>query len=89
MFGSVPLRTYLPDGDIDMSIFTEDGSLKDTWTSKLQAKLEEEGKNPNAVCRISDVQVINAEVRREPCVSPAATCAPHAGLMSKPTRAQA
>jgi hypothetical protein len=63
MFGSVPLRTYLPDGDIDMSIFTEHGSLKDTWASKLQQRLEEEQKNPDALFRVSDVQVINAEVR--------------------------
>ena len=28
MFGSVPLRTYLPDGDIDVSIFCEAKGLQ-------------------------------------------------------------
>lgn len=45
-----------------MSIFTEDGTLKDTWTTKLQARLEEEQKQATGPFKISDVQVINAEV---------------------------
>lgn len=65
-FGSVPLRTYLPDGDIDISIFVKDPdnitSLKDTWAQQLQTKLDEEGSNPVAPFKICDVQIINAEV---------------------------
>lgn len=39
MFGSVPLKTYLPDGDIDLSIFcAANTSVKDTWTSHLQVR---------------------------------------------------
>ena len=63
MFGSVPLRTYLPDGDIDLSIFTTDSSFKDTWAMRLQSRLEEEQRNYNSSFRIGDIHVINAEVR--------------------------
>ena len=64
MFGSVPLKTYLPDGDIDMSVFQSKGnSLRDTWTTKLCAVLEDEQRDPYAQFRVRDVQVIHAEVQ--------------------------
>lgn len=62
MFGSVPLKTYLPDGDIDMSIFTADASVASTWTGRLAQKLEQEQRNPHCPYRVLNVQVINAEV---------------------------
>lgn len=70
MFGSVPLRTYLPDGDIDLSVFcSQDAaqSLRDTWALKLQSVIEQEQRGGNAPYKIGDVTVINAEVR--PAVS--------------------
>eukprot|EP00798_Chlamydomonas_sp_ICE-L_P021661 gene21661-28678_t len=68
MFGSVPLRTYLPDGDIDLSIFTTDSSFKDTWAMRLQSRLEEEQRNYNSSFRIGDIHVINAEVKLLKCL---------------------
>jgi hypothetical protein len=65
MFGSVPLKTYLPDGDIDVSVFcTPDTAqaLKDMWTTRLQKVIEGEQQNGNAPYEISDITVINAEV---------------------------
>lgn len=63
MFGSVPLRTYLPDGDIDLSIFCKQAKgLQDTWCEKLQGALEKESRNPDARFKIANVQLINAEV---------------------------
>lgn len=62
MFGSVPLRTYLPDGDIDVSIFCEGKGLQDCWGERLQAALEKEAENPKAIFLIANVQLINAEV---------------------------
>lgn len=63
MFGSVPLKTYLPDGDIDLSVFHSKGaSLRDTWTNKLLGVVEKEQRNPNAPFTVKDVQVIHAEV---------------------------
>jgi hypothetical protein len=62
MFGSVPLKTYLPDGDIDVSIFCQSMNIKDNWTTKLQEMLEAEQRNSKAQFKIGDIQVINAEV---------------------------
>lgn len=63
MFGSVPLKTYLPDGDIDLSVFQFKGnSLRDSWTTKLCTVLEHEQRDPYASFRVKDVQVIHAEV---------------------------
>jgi exonuclease III len=62
MFGSVPLKTYLPDGDIDVSIFCQSKNIKDNWTTRLQEMLEAEQRNSKAQFKIGDIQVINAEV---------------------------
>ena len=66
MFGSVPLKTYLPDGDIDLSIFCPADvakALHTTWTARLQAVLEQEQRNAGAPHRVGEVTVINAEVK--------------------------
>lgn len=43
-FGSVPLKTYLPDGDIDLTVFSEDQNLKDSWAKEVRDMLEREEK---------------------------------------------
>lgn len=87
MFGSVPLRTYLPDGDIDLSVFCSQEtaqSIRDSWAVKLQSVIEHEQSSGNAPYKIGDVTVINAEVcKRVQCclmhpASPAAVAAPAA-----------
>ena len=50
------------DGDIDLSIFTMEPSIKESWAFKLQATLEEEQRNPRSPFKIGDINVINAEV---------------------------
>ncbi|GFR47993.1 hypothetical protein Agub_g9817, partial [Astrephomene gubernaculifera] len=74
-FGSVPLKTYLPDGDIDLSIYSSSPraqslkeALRDTWATQLQLCLEDEANNPNAVFRVANVQVIHAEVKLLKCL---------------------
>lgn len=63
MFGSVPLKTYLPDGDIDLAVFQEKGpKLRESWTTDLKNYLERETAKVNPQYRIRDVQIINAEV---------------------------
>lgn len=47
-FGSVPLKTYLPDGDIDVTAFSHDQNLKGTWSNQVRDMLENEEKNQNA-----------------------------------------
>jgi hypothetical protein len=61
-FGSVPLKTYLPDGDIDLTAFSENQNLKDTWAHQVRDMLEREERNENAEFRVKEVQYIQAEV---------------------------
>jgi len=80
-FGSVPLKAYLPDGDLDISIFTET-KLKDSWAYDLKSFLEAEmlagegsvgsgqgwsGKGRHGI-QIQEVQIIQAEVKLVKCI---------------------
>lgn len=60
-FGSVPLKTYLPDGDIDLTAF---GGLchEEELAAKVFAVLEREEHNGSAHFVVKDVQLIRAEV---------------------------
>ncbi|XP_030457183.2 uncharacterized protein LOC115678037 isoform X2 [Syzygium oleosum] len=69
-FGSVPLKTYLPDGDIDLSIFSSSQDLKDTWAHQVRDMLESEEKHEDAKFhfRVKEVQYIQAEVKIIKCL---------------------
>lgn len=67
-FGSVPLKTYLPDGDIDLTAFSHSESLKETWANEVRDALQNEEKNENAEFRVKDVQYIQAEVKLIKCL---------------------
>ncbi|XP_030540915.2 uncharacterized protein LOC115748547 [Rhodamnia argentea] len=67
-FGSVPLKTYLPDGDIDLSAFSSSQDLKDTWAHQVRDMLESEEKNEEAEFRVKEVQYIQAEVKIIKCL---------------------
>ncbi|XP_059634349.1 uncharacterized protein LOC132276768 isoform X2 [Cornus florida] len=67
-FGSVPLKTYLPDGDIDLSAFSNNQSLKETWANQVRDMLENEEKNENAEFHVKEVQYIQAEVKIIKCL---------------------
>ncbi|GMH00427.1 hypothetical protein Nepgr_002266 [Nepenthes gracilis] len=67
-FGSVPLKTYLPDGDIDLTAFSKNQNLKDTWANQVRDVLESEEKNENAEFRVKEVQYIQAEVKIIKCL---------------------
>ncbi|KAF8032457.1 hypothetical protein BT93_D1390 [Corymbia citriodora subsp. variegata] len=67
-FGSVPLKTYLPDGDIDLSAFSSSRELKDTWAHQVRDMLESEEKNEKAPFRVKEVQYIQAEVKIIKCL---------------------
>lgn len=58
----MPLKTYLPDGDIDLTTFSNNQSLKDTWAHQVRDMLEKEEKNENAEFHVKEVQYIQAEV---------------------------
>lgn len=61
-FGSVPLKTYLPDGDIDLSAFSMNQNMKESWAHQVRDMLENEEKNENAEFHVKEVQYIQAEV---------------------------
>ncbi|KAI9180015.1 hypothetical protein LWI28_000275 [Acer negundo] len=67
-FGSVPLKTYLPDGDIDLTAFSENQNLKDNWAHQVRDMLENEEKNEHAEFRVKEVQYIQAEVKIIKCL---------------------
>jgi len=60
-FGSVPLKTYLPEGDIDLTAF---GGLnvEEALASEVCSVLEREDHNRAAEFEVKDVQLIRAEV---------------------------
>ncbi|XP_042403331.1 uncharacterized protein LOC121992812 isoform X3 [Zingiber officinale] len=66
-FGSVPLRTYLPDGDIDLTAIgypnSENALANDVWSV-----LDGEEQCKDAEFEVIDVQYINAEVKLVKCV---------------------
>lgn len=67
-FGSVPLKTYLPDGDIDLTAMSENENLKDTWATKVRDILQSEERSANAEFRVKEVQYIQAEVKIIKCL---------------------
>lgn len=77
MFGSVPLRTYLPDGDIDLSVFCAQDvaqPIRDTWAMRLQGVIEQEQSSGTGPYKIGDITVINAEVSNRRLSTPCWTC---------------
>ena len=92
VFGSVALKAYLPDGDIDFSLFQRKGqSLRDTWTALLHAALLQEHAAPSHPdFHVSHPQVINAEARGHHdqsvdvarCLTAAANCLQCSGCRS-------
>ncbi|KAL9258213.1 hypothetical protein AKJ16_DCAP15147 [Drosera capensis] len=66
-FGSVPLRTYLPDGDIDLTAFC-DFNCEEALALNVYSVLEAEDRNPAAECVVKDVQYILAEVKLVKCL---------------------
>ncbi|KAF8095864.1 hypothetical protein N665_0321s0038 [Sinapis alba] len=66
-FGSVPLKTYLPDGDIDLTAFGGPCHEEDL-ALQVFSVLEREEHNVGAQFMIKDVQLIRAEVKLVKCL---------------------
>ncbi|XP_042050129.1 uncharacterized protein LOC121795649 isoform X2 [Salvia splendens] len=66
-YGSVPLKTYLPDGDIDLTAFGG-AHVEDTLADKMRSVLKEEEENTDAEFVVKDVQLIRAEVKLVKCI---------------------
>ncbi|XP_051130377.1 uncharacterized protein LOC127250934 [Andrographis paniculata] len=66
-FGSVPLKTYLPDGDIDLTAFGG-ANVEDALADDIKYLLEQEEKNMASDFVVKDVQLIRAEVKLVKCI---------------------
>ncbi|KAK4342621.1 hypothetical protein RND71_038437 [Anisodus tanguticus] len=66
-YGSVPFKSYLPDGDIDLTAF---GGTKfeDALANDMVSILEAEVQNKAAEFVVKDVQLIRAEVKLIKCI---------------------
>jgi hypothetical protein len=61
-YGSVPLKTYLPDGDIDLTVFAGSAPLEDVFVTHVHTVLKGEENNEAAQYHVKDVHRIDAEV---------------------------
>ncbi|XP_022859264.1 uncharacterized protein LOC111380033 isoform X2 [Olea europaea var. sylvestris] len=66
-YGSVPLKTYLPDGDIDLTAFGG-ANVEDKFAEDMKFVLEGEENNSSAEFVVKDVQLISAEVKLVKCM---------------------
>ncbi|XP_030970235.1 uncharacterized protein LOC115990551 [Quercus lobata] len=66
-YGSVPLKTYLPDGDIDLTTLSCP-SVEDAWVSDVHAVLREEEHNEASRFEVKNIHCIDAEVKRVKCI---------------------
>lgn len=57
----MPLKTYLPDGDIDLTVLSTP-NLDEVLPREVLRVLQEEEKNGNTEFQLKDTQFIDAEV---------------------------
>eukprot|EP00004_Rigifila_ramosa_P017213 TRINITY_DN4164_c0_g1_i1.p1 TRINITY_DN4164_c0_g1~~TRINITY_DN4164_c0_g1_i1.p1 ORF type:complete len:1108 (-),score=148.62 TRINITY_DN4164_c0_g1_i1:35-3028(-) len=65
-YGSLPLKTYLPDGDVDLEVFVS-GRTATTWLSDVKATLERVAANPVGRYKLHNINFINAEIKILKC----------------------
>ncbi|KAJ7964311.1 PAP/OAS1 substrate-binding domain superfamily protein [Quillaja saponaria] len=66
-YGSVPLKTYLPDGDIDLTAICSQ-NIEDALASDVHVVLKREEHNEAAEYEVKDVHWIDAEVKLVKCI---------------------
>ncbi|XP_057474813.1 uncharacterized protein LOC130762944 isoform X1 [Actinidia eriantha] len=66
-YGSVPLKTYLPDGDIDLTALCSP-NVEETLARNVLAVLQVEEQNEDAEYEVKDTQFIDAEVKLVKCL---------------------
>ncbi|KAL6341591.1 hypothetical protein AAG906_032711 [Vitis piasezkii] len=66
-YGSVPLKTYLLDGDIDLTALCS-SNVEEALASDVHAVLKGEEQNENAEFEVKDIQFITAEVKLVKCL---------------------
>ncbi len=72
MFGSVPLKTFLPGGDLDVVIVGSSEVLRDdnAWTERVRAGLDGDAATsaPMHDLVVRDMQIVHAEVKVMKCM---------------------
>lgn len=71
-YGSVPLKTYLPNGDIDLTTFCS-LDFEDSMVSEVCAILRGQEHNEAAQYKVKDVHCIDAEVLLSSLLNESAT----------------
>ncbi|XP_044495150.1 uncharacterized protein LOC123218036 isoform X3 [Mangifera indica] len=66
-YGSVPLKTYLPDGDIDLTAISSPNA-EETLVADVHAVLKAEELNMCSQFEVKDVHCIDAEVKLVKCL---------------------
>ncbi|XP_074357258.1 uncharacterized protein LOC141696986 isoform X2 [Apium graveolens] len=66
-YGSVPLKTYLPNGDIDLTVFC-DASVEEALANDIVSQLQREDNSNSAEFGVKEIRLINAEVKLVKCV---------------------
>ncbi|XP_024981010.1 uncharacterized protein LOC112517871 [Cynara cardunculus var. scolymus] len=66
-YGSVPLKTYLPDGDIDLTVLSVP-NMEDVLPQEVLSVLQSEEQKENTEFELKDVQFIDAEVKLVKCI---------------------
>lgn len=66
-YGSVPLMTYLPDGDIDLTALSC-ANIEDALSCDVLAVIKAQEQNEAAEFNVKDVQYISAEVKLVKCL---------------------
>ncbi|KAJ9167467.1 hypothetical protein P3X46_022118 [Hevea brasiliensis] len=66
-YGSVPLKTYLPDGDIDLTAICSP-AVEDALVTDVHAVLRREERSKDAPYEVKDVHCIDAEVKLIKCI---------------------
>ena len=62
LLGMLHWNTYFPDGDIDLSLFSKNHNLNDTWAKKICSVLESKEKSEYAEFHVKEVHYIQDEV---------------------------
>lgn len=66
-YGSVPLKTYLPDGDIDLTAICNPGT-EEALSQEVYSILKTEQDNEKAEFKVKAIQIIGAEVKILKCL---------------------
>lgn len=60
-YGSVPLKTYLPDGDIDLTAFAG-ANVEEAVANDIVSELQRQERDSDAEFLVKEIRLIHAEV---------------------------